>query len=157
MSSPGSEAAEAESSPLHTFLSRLSPTIDVDGLIADLRREDCDDLGVLVSLAETDLASVLKGRSLGYRKRVWNLVEEAQMRTDLGRRKTIMMMEAAGIGKNTYTGYSIIPGTIGEKRNFSYIGHKSEKNETIHVFKFLAVYLSYDTGVISVPHCIPEI
>ena len=48
-------------------------------------------------MSEADLVSVLSGHSLGIRKRVWNLIQEAQSRaaSATGRRKRLQAMEAA--------------------------------------------------------------
>ena len=52
---------------------------------------------MLLSLSETDLVSVLSGHSLGNRKRVWNLIHEAQSRaaSATGRRKRMEAISAA--------------------------------------------------------------
>ena len=52
---------------------------------------------MLLSLSEADLVSVLSGHSLGNRKRVWNLIQEAQSRaaSATGRQKRMQAMEAA--------------------------------------------------------------
>ena len=57
---------------------------------------------MLLSLNEADLVSVLSGHSLGNRKRVWNLIQEAQSRaaSATGRRKRIQAIEAAAAAAN---------------------------------------------------------
>ena len=52
---------------------------------------------MLLSLSEADLVSVLSGHSLGNRKRVWNLIHEAQSRaaSATGRRKRMEAIAAA--------------------------------------------------------------
>lgn len=82
------------------FLAVLDPSlVDTEAVIADLAKEDCNDLEVLLSLSEADLLSVLSGHSLGNRKRVWNLIQDAQLRaaSATGRRKRMQVMEAAAV------------------------------------------------------------
>ena len=63
---------------------------------------------MLPSLSEADLVSVLSGHSLGNRKRVWNLIQEAQSRaaSATGRRKRMQAIEAAAAAAAAANGLS---------------------------------------------------